>query len=111
MGALANLRQVNEYLRGALIRLRPEQKDCATIRPRDFSDLHSEILRAAESLRGLPLPFEAALADEALEYRRNLEKLAQFLPELHGRLLAKRGDLEAALTHVAAAGAWARGCR
>jgi hypothetical protein len=111
--ALETLRQVNDSLRSALIQLRPEQKHCATIRPQDFSDLLTEILRAAECLR-LQRPHsgglgEAALAfdRELLEYRDNLEKLKHFLPELHGHLLAEKSRLEAARTHLGSAAAWA----
>jgi len=108
--ALETLRQVNNNLRTALIRLRPEQKHCSTIRPQDFSDLLSEILRAAECLRRPPAPSvaAAALEKEVLEYLSNLEKLKRFLPNLHGNLLAEKSRLEAARNHVAATAAWAR---
>jgi hypothetical protein len=108
--ALETLRQVNDNLRSALIRLRPEQKDCSTIRPQDFSDILSQLLRAAECLGRRPLDSDAgaALEKESLEYRGNLEKLKQFLPDLHGRLLAEKARLENAQLHVAAAAAWAR---
>lgn len=108
--ALETLRQVNENLRSALIHLQPEQKHCSTIRPQDFSDIMSQILRAAECLRHPPAHSEvgAALEKEALEYRSNLEKLKDFLPDLHGRLLAEKARLETAQTHVATAAAWAR---
>jgi hypothetical protein len=108
--ALETMRQVNENLRSALIRLRPEQKLCSTITPHDFSDILSQLLRAAECLRCAPAHAEAAAAieKESLEYRSNLEKLKLFLPELHGRLLSERARLETAQTHVAAAAAWAR---
>jgi len=110
LDTLETLRQVNDNLRSALIRLRPEQKDCSTIRPQDFSDILSQLLRAAECLRRLP-PHSgagAALEKESLEYRSNLEKLKQFLPDLHGRLLAEKARLEDAQVHVAAAAAWVR---
>ncbi|MFI5102182.1 MAG: hypothetical protein ACHP9V_02300 [Terriglobales bacterium] len=107
--ALETLRQVNDHLRSALLRLRPERQHCSTIRPQDFSDLLSQLLRAAECLRHPPEQPEAAAAleREALEYRRNLEKLKRFLPDLHGRLLAEKSRLETAQAHVAAAAAWA----
>jgi hypothetical protein len=49
-----------------------------------------------------------ALEKEALEYRRNLEKLKHFLPDVQARLLAEKSRLETARTHVAAAAAWAK---
>jgi hypothetical protein len=107
---LETLRQVNENLRSALLRLRPESKHCAAIRPQDFSDLLSQLLRAAECLRGPSTDSRvaAALQKESLEYRGNLEKLNRFLPDLHTRLLAEKARLETARTHVAAAAAWAQ---
>ena len=104
------LRQVNDNLHSALIRLHPEQKHCSTITPQDFSDILSQLLRAAECLRYLPAQPEAAVAleKESLKYRSNLEKLKDFLPDLRGRLLAEKSRLESAQTHVAAAAAWAR---
>jgi hypothetical protein len=110
LDTLETLHQVNDSLRSALIRLRPEQKNCSTIRPEDFSDLLSQVLRAAECLRQPP-PHSgsgAALEKESLEYRSNLEKLKQFLPDLHGRLLAEKARLENVQLHVAAAAAWTR---
>jgi hypothetical protein len=104
------LRQVNEYLRSILMRLRPERKHCSTVRPHDLSDILSQLLRAAECLRQPPAHPEtaAALEKESLEYRGNLEKLKHFLPDLQVRLLAEKSRLETARTHVATAAAWAR---
>jgi hypothetical protein len=106
---LATLRQVNDNVRSALLRLRPEQKHCSTIRPQDFSDMLGELVRAADCLRNLPANLEAGseLEKEIAEYRSNLEKLKQFLPDLHGRLLAERARLQSMRAHVAAAAAWA----
>jgi hypothetical protein len=111
--ALETLRQVNENLRSALIRLRPERKHCSTIRPQDFSDLRSQLRRAAECLQRLPLNSEAAAAvqKEAFEYRGNLEKLGRFLPDVHARLLAEKSRLQNARTHLTAAAAWGRASR
>ena len=106
---LATLREVNGNIRSALTRLRPDQKHCSDIRPQDFSDLLSEILRAAECLRGQPAQLEEMeLAQASLEYRTNLEKLREFLPQLHGNLLAEKARLETARAQVAATAAWAQ---
>src|SRR4030088_1247267 len=104
------LRQVNDNLHSALIRLHPEQKHCSTITPEDFSDILSQLLRAAECLSCLPAEPEAAVAlkKESLKYLSNLGKLKDFLPDLPGRLLAEKARLETAQSHVAAAAAWAR---
>ncbi len=111
LNTLEILQQVNGSLRSALIRLRPEQRHCSTVMPQDFSDLLSEILRAAESLRCQPVKPEAAEAVQqaALEYRSHLENLRDFLPQLHGNLLAEKSRLETAQAHVLSAATWARG--
>ncbi len=116
--ALLTLRQVNDRLRAALARFRPEQTLSSKITAGDLSGVLAELLRARECLRNLlsqdtpstPATAQetAALAEETRTYRANLEKLKRFLPDLHTRLLAERARLEAAQTHVAAASAWAR---
>ena len=105
---LAILRAVNKHLRLVLIRLRPEQQHCSSIKPEDFSDLRSEIQRAASCVQGVSLAFQAPeLRSESLEYRRNLEQVKQLLPDLQIRLLAEKSRLEGEKEHVAAAAAWA----
>jgi hypothetical protein len=114
--AVETLRQVNENLRAALLRLRPERKHCSSIKPQDFSDILKQLLRAAECLPHLEptahsdaaLSIEAALEKESLEYRRNLEKLKRFLPDVQVRLMAEKSRLEAARTHASTAAAWAQ---
>ncbi len=108
--ALETLRLVNDNLRSAMLRLRPERKHCSSIRPQDFSDILSQLLRAAECLRHAPAQPEdaAAFAKEALAYRHNLEQLKHFLPDVQARLLAEKSRLETARTHVAAAAEWAK---
>ncbi|MGA2980883.1 MAG: hypothetical protein ABSD76_14935 [Terriglobales bacterium] len=110
LDALETLRQVNIYLRSALIRLRPEIRHCSTIKPRDFSDLLSQIRRASACLQRLPPYSEAAAAaeKESLEYRSSLEKLRHYLPGVHIRLLAEKSRLETARDHLAAAASWDR---
>ncbi len=111
---------MNDDLRSALVRLRPERRHCSTLRPRDFSELLCQVLEAAECLQNIrshsaaqtaadvDLIEKAALEKEALEYRGHLEKLKHFLPDLHVRLLAERARLETARAHAASASAWAR---
>jgi hypothetical protein len=108
-GALETLCQVNDNLRSALTRLRPDRKLCSTIKPQDFSNILTQLLRASECLRHPPPHSDTrvAIEKEALEYRSNLEKLKHFLPDLQLRLLAERSRLETARNHVAAAAAWA----
>lgn len=109
--ALDTLRQVNAYLRSALLSLRPEERHCSTITPQNFLDLLTQLRRAAECLRCPTARSEATalvLQKELLEYRCSLEKLRRSLPDLHGRLLAEKARLEGAQAHVATAAAWAQ---
>jgi hypothetical protein len=108
LDTLATLRQVNNCLRSALVRLRPERQHCSTIKPQDFSDLCGEILRAADCMRRISLDPQAAtqLKNESFEYRSNLEQLNKLLPDVQARLLVEKSRLECAQSHVAAAAAW-----
>jgi hypothetical protein len=109
---LETLRQVNEYLRTALIRFRPERRHCSAIKPRDFSDVRGQLRQAAECLRRLlPSQTGSEIEKESLEYRGNLENLKRLLPDVHARLLAEKSRLETAQTHVKAATAWERANR
>jgi hypothetical protein len=105
---LGILQAVNKHLRSALVRFRPERQLCTAITPQEFSELTSEIMRAADCMRRISLPPEAAaeLKKESLEYRRNLEQLKHLLPDLQVRLLAEKSRLEVARNHVAATAAW-----
>jgi hypothetical protein len=108
--AIATLRRVNDGLRSTLVRLHPERSLCSTITPEDFSAIIGEISRARQCLQHLLPGTDAAVAveKELMEYRDNLEKLKQFLPDLQGRLLAEKVRLETANHKLAAAAAWAQ---
>ena len=103
--AVETLRQVNDSLRAALIRL---GADASTVGPQDFSDLLGQLHRASECMRRRPHCEAVAFDEELLEYGRNLERLKNPLPEVHERLLAERSRLETARNHATAATAWAR---
>lgn len=108
--AIETLRQINENLRSALLRLHPERKHCSAITPRDFSDILRQLARARECLRCPITNSERSvpLEKESREYCINLEKLKQFLPSLHVRLLAEKSRLETLRNHATAAIAWSR---
>ncbi|MFZ1130463.1 MAG: hypothetical protein WBV31_12340 [Terriglobales bacterium] len=110
LDAVVTLRQVNENLRAALLRLRPERTRCSSITPHDFSGILRQLLRAAECLRRPSANSDAAAAlqQQALEYRGNLEKLRRFLPDVHLRLLAEKARLETARARLATAAEWAQ---
>jgi|ERR1039457_2911853 hypothetical protein len=103
--AVETLRQVNDDLRAALIRLR---LDGSTAGPQDFWDLLGQLHRASECTRRRPHCEAVAFDEELLEYGRNLERLKNLLPEVHERLLAEKSRLETARNHATAATAWAR---
>jgi hypothetical protein len=109
---LLTLRQVNEKLRNALQRFRPELHQCSSILPGELSSVRGELLRVRECHRegngSSPDPeTAAALAREMREYRTNLERLEHILPDVQMRLLAERTRLRNAQVHIDAADAWA----
>jgi hypothetical protein len=107
--AVETLRRVNGCLRMARDSLRPERKHCSSIKPRDFSDIVSQILRAEECLRQCTSSARMPeLEKEKLEYRCNLENLKRSLPDLHVRLLAHKAQLERTKEDLTAKTAWAR---
>jgi hypothetical protein len=110
--AISTLRNVNQKIRDALVRFRPDQHRCSAITPADFSGLLAELLCAAECLRKLEATSSvgqsAPLEQEKLEYRNNLENLKHVLPDLHTRLVAEKRRLQRAGKHVASATAWAK---
>ena len=104
--AVESLREINGYLRLALVGLQPERRHCSTITPQDFTAILNQLLRAGS----LGDHFESSVEveKELLEYRGNLEKLKQLLPDLQGRLLAEKARLENALSQLASAEVWAQ---
>jgi hypothetical protein len=108
MSTLATLQQVNENLSSSLLRFRSEQKNCSSFTPQDFASLLSEILRGAKCLPPPTFETSEAMRRAIGEYRLSLEKLRDFLPELHSNLLTEKSRLETAQAHIAAASAWAR---
>ena len=107
--AVETLRQVNDRLRLARGSLRPERRHCSTIKPGDFSDIVSQLLRAEECLGQCTSSARApALEKEKLDYRCNLENLRRSLPDLHVRLLAHKAQVERAKEELAAKAAWIR---
>jgi hypothetical protein len=106
---LATLRQVNDYLRAALLGLRPEERHCSTVTAQEFLDLLTQFRRADACLRHPPARSESSpLEQELVECRANLGELKRFLPDLHARLLVEKARLEGAQAHVSIATAWAR---
>ncbi len=107
--ALPALCQINEILRSELLRLQPERLLTSAIHPDDFSNLRRQVAAAARCLQLLPSLTDAVgeVESEMLEYKRVLEELYRFLPDIHARLLAERTRLQIALSHKTAAAKWA----
>lgn len=90
-----------------IVGVQPENNPCSIVQPHEFSNLLAVVLQGSECLLKLPEE-DQQTGGECAEYRRNLELLKQFLPYIHGRLLAERARLENTQTHLVAASAWAR---
>jgi len=106
-----SLRTANQRLRSQLDRLIPSPARRGFATPQQIAGLLGELQRVGEWLRsGLPevsLELEAELG----EYRRNVEKLRDLLPFIHGRLVEERNRLEAERARVDSAARWAQGSR
>lgn len=81
--------------------------------PQQMSALLSELMRAGEWLRALPNSpdRDAAVEHELSEYRKNVERLRDLLPSIHGALLKERSRLEQERARVETAAQWVRGSR
>ena len=51
---------------------------------------------------------DADLDNAIADYRSIVERIAEILPRIHGRLLTEKARLEIARAHVTAASAWAK---
>ncbi len=105
-----SLRIANGNLRAGLARLQPEPNSPCLLTPEDLCDLHAMVSYAASCRRSLAsdgVP-DGELEKEIREYRSNLEKLAEVLPSVQGRLLAEKARLQSARSHVTATNAWAQ---
>lgn len=83
--------------------------------PRQMASLLSELMRAGEWLRDMHNSGgqnqDAAVEQELTEYRRNVERLRDLLPSIHGALLKERCRLEQERARMESAAQWARGSR
>lgn len=109
---LENLRQANTRLRSCLQSLAPDQAYPASATPELISELLSELLRSGAWLRlRTPQPQDAQLEAELREYRQNLERVRDRMPEIHSYLLAERARLEAERTRIESAVNWVQSSR
>ena len=105
-----SLRIANKNLRAGLARLQPEANSPSLLTPEDLLDLHAMVSQAASCRRSLASDSvaDSELEREIREYRGNIEKLAEVLSSVQGRLMAEKVRLQTARSHVAATNAWAR---
>ena len=79
--------------------------------PQQMAGLLSELMRAGEWLRSLPAAKDQAVELELSEYRKNVERLRNLLPSIHGALLRERVRVEQERARVESAAQWARSSR
>ncbi len=77
--------------------------------PQQMAGLLSELMRAGQWLRALPCDRDSELEEELSQYRKNVERLRELLPTIHGTLLRERARLEQERARVESAAEWA--CR
>lgn len=111
----SNLHETNARLRFWLDSLTPNAGQPAghtpVASPRHMAGLLSELMRAGQWLRILPGDRDPALEVELSEYRKNVERLHQLMPSIHGALLEERARLEQERARVQVAAEWARRSR
>jgi len=108
-GLAQDLHETNNRLRFWLDSLVLDRAEPALTKPEQMSGLLSELLRAGEWLRaGLPQEKDAELEAEIGEYRRNVERLREYLPQIQHQLLKERARLEGERTQIQSAVEWAR---
>ncbi len=81
--------------------------------PRQMAGLLAELMRAGQCLRELPgeEDRDPALAIEVNQYRKNVERLRDLMPSIHGALLRERARLEQERARVESAAEWMRRSR
>jgi hypothetical protein len=103
------LHETNARLRSSLDRLLPDSASAPAPRPtspQQMSELLTELMKAGQWLRTLPAEKPPALEPELCEYRKNVERLRELLPSIHGALLRERARLEQERARVRSAREW-----
>ena len=77
----------------------------------EMTKLLSELTCAGKWLRQLPHECGPELAQQLSQYRRNVERVRDLLPSIHGALLRERSRLERERARVESAAQWARRSR
>jgi len=104
------LREANHRLPEWLDVVIARHEQAAVATPEQMSALLTELLKAGEGLRAVPVPekgLDPELDDELDKYRRNVERLKRMLPAIHSQLLVERARLESQRARLQAAAEWA----
>ena len=111
IAASPDLHETNGKLRQFLEKLSTSSGAPACLSS-DLAAILAQLLRAGEWLREAgPGGDNAALQKEIDEYRDNLERLRNLLPDVQAGLLAERARLESERAHLEAASGCARASR
>jgi hypothetical protein len=103
------LHETNSRLRSSLDHLPDSASPAALPRPatpQQMAELLSELRIAGQWLRTVPAEKTPRLEQELREYRKNVERLRELLPSIHGALLRERARLEQERARVRSAREW-----
>ena len=110
-----NLHEINGRMRAVLDSLGFDSTQAnfssRAATPQQMAGLLSQLMRAGQWLRTLPLDRGPDLERELNAYRKNVEHLRAVLPAIHSTLLRERARLEQERSQVQTAAAWAAGSR
>lgn len=105
--------RLSVWLEDLVPSLGPEAASASTAAatPHQMAAMLAELMRAGQCLRELPSEKDPTLELEVNQYRKNVERLRDLLPSIHGALLRERARLEQERARVQSAAEWARRSR
>lgn len=88
-----------------------DEKQAPFVTPERMSSLLSELLSAGAGLKSEKLPAPGSDREfdcELSEYRRQVERLRDFMPSIHKQLLAERARIEGRRSRLVSVREWVR---